>query len=59
MFKGKTTESSVGIQKYFMVAEISGFDLPNRLSGLSTSLFSRDGIGKLILNKVKYYKHNS
>jgi hypothetical protein len=36
-----------------MVAEIPGFNLPNRLSGLTTSLFSRDGIVKLIFNKVK------
>jgi hypothetical protein len=36
-----------------MVAEIPGFDLPNWLSGLTMSLFSRDGIGKLIFNKVK------
>jgi hypothetical protein len=45
--------SSVGIQKHFMVAEIPGFELPNWLSGPTTSLFSRDGIGKLMFNKVK------
>jgi hypothetical protein len=45
--------TSVGIQKHFMVAEITGFDMPNRLSGLTTSLFSRDGLGELIFNKVK------
>ncbi len=46
-------EYSVGIQKHFMVAKISGFDLSNRLSDLTTSLFSSDGIGKLIFKKVK------
>jgi hypothetical protein len=49
----------VGIQKHFMVADIPGFDFPNRLSGLTTSLFSRDGIGKLIFNKVKSCKLNN
>jgi hypothetical protein len=29
------SQLSVGIQKHFMVAEIPGFDLPNRLSGLT------------------------
>ncbi len=43
----------VGIQKHFMVVEIPGFDLSNWLSDLTTSLFSSDGIGKLIFNKVK------
>ncbi len=43
----------VGIQKHFMVAEIPGFDLSNWLSDLTTSLFSSDGIGKLIFKKVK------
>jgi hypothetical protein len=47
------TMSFVGIQRHFMVSEIPGFDLPNRLSGLTTSLFSRDGIVKLIFNKGK------
>jgi hypothetical protein len=46
-------QPSVGIQRHFMVAEIPGFDLPNRLSGLTMPLFSRDGIVKLIFNKVK------
>jgi hypothetical protein len=46
-------EPCVGIQKHSMMAEIPGFDLPNRLSDLTTSLFSSDGIGKLICNKVK------
>jgi hypothetical protein len=45
--------SCVGIQKHFMVAEIPGFDLSNRLSDLTTSLSSSDGIGKLIFKKVK------
>jgi hypothetical protein len=35
-----------------MVAEIPGFDLPNRFSDLTTSLFSRDGICKLISLKI-------
>jgi hypothetical protein len=35
-----------------MVAEIPGFDLPNWLSGLTASLFSRGGIGKFMFNKV-------
>jgi hypothetical protein len=51
--KHKPLASCVGIQKHFMVAEIPGFDLPNRLSDLTTLLFSRDGIGKLIFNEVK------
>ncbi len=46
-------EYCVGIQKHFMVAEIPGFDLSNRLSDFTTSLFSSDGIGKLIFKKVK------
>jgi hypothetical protein len=51
---GLSTEAtSVGIQKHFMAAEIPGFEFPNRLSDLTTSLFSRDGIGKLVFNKVK------
>jgi hypothetical protein len=45
--------TGVGIQKHFMVAEIPGFDLSNRFSDLTKSLFSSDGIGKLILKKVK------
>jgi hypothetical protein len=42
-----------------MVAEIPGFDLSNRLSDLTTSLFSSDGIGKLIFKKVKKFKLNN
>jgi hypothetical protein len=53
LFSCSLGENSVGIQKHFMVAEILGFDLPNRLSDLTTLLFSKDGIGKLIFNKVK------
>ncbi len=37
----------VGIEKHFMVAEIPGFDLPNRLSNLTESLFSSVGIGTI------------
>ncbi len=54
-----TVGSCVGIQKHFMVAEIPGFDLSNRLSDLTTSLFSSDGIGKLIFHKVKQLKLNN
>jgi hypothetical protein len=35
-----------------MGEEIPGFDLPNQFSGPFTPHFSRDCIGKLILNKV-------
>jgi hypothetical protein len=51
-FKKKRVPS-VGIQKHFMGAEIPGFGLPNWFSGLTTSCFFRDGIGKLIFNKVQ------
>ncbi len=45
-------EAGVGIQKHFMGAEIPGLGLPKWFSGLTTSRFFRDGIGKLIFNKV-------
>jgi hypothetical protein len=35
------------------MVEIPGFDLPNRLIDLTTSLFSRGGIFKLNLSKIK------
>jgi hypothetical protein len=46
------TGCSGGIQKHFMGAEIPRSDLPNRFSGLTTSRFSRDGIGKLVFKKI-------
>jgi hypothetical protein len=39
-----------------MGAEIPGFDLPKRFSGLTMSPFSRYGIGKLIFHKVKLFR---
>jgi hypothetical protein len=52
-WRGGGSQSCGGIQENFMGAEIPGFDLPNRFSGLITSQFSRDGNGKLIFYKVK------
>jgi hypothetical protein len=46
-------ETCVGTQKHFKVVEIPGFDFPNWLSNLTTSIFSRDGIVKFIFNKLK------
>ncbi len=41
---GEFEETSVGIQKHFMGAEIPGFGLPNWFIGLTMSCFFRDGI---------------
>jgi hypothetical protein len=49
-------QTCVGIHKHFVGAEIHGFDFPTGFFGPATSLFSRDRIHRIIINKLEQLK---